>query len=98
MVTSAQAEELIVQLHKEGKGTREISKISHKNFSFIGAVIKKRFPEEYIKNNAISKETEALKMFSEGKRPTEVAIKMGWDFDQTEKVYLDYLKLERLFE
>jgi hypothetical protein len=70
----------------------------HKNFSYVGAVIKKRFPEEYSKNNVTSKETEALRMFSERKKPTEVAIRLGWDFEQTEKVYLDYLRLERAYQ
>lgn len=95
MVTVEETEELIVKLHREGKTIREISKIVHKNFSYVGAILRKRFPEEYSKNNPTSKETEALKMFSERKKPTEVAIKLGWNFEQTEKVYLDYLRLER---
>jgi len=61
-------------------------------------VLRKRFPEEYTDNSAASKETEALKLFSEKKSPTEVAIKLGWNFDQTENVYLDFLRLEGLFE
>ena len=66
MVTSEEIEEQIVELHKEGKTSKEISKVVHKNFTFIGAVLRKRFPEEYpdTENNEEDKETEALKLFS----------------------------------
>ena len=100
MVTSDEIEEQIAELHKERKTSKEISKVVHKNFTFIGAVLRKRFPEEYIDadNNEANKETEALKLFSEKKSPTEVAIKLGWGFEQTEKVYLDFWRLQGLYE
>jgi len=65
MVTSDEIEEQIAELHKERKTSKEISKVVHKNFTFIGAVLRKRFPEEYIDadNNEANKETEALKLF-----------------------------------
>ena len=79
MVTVIEVEDQIAELHKEGKTSKEISKIIHKNFTFIGAVLRKRFPEEYIDadNSAITKETQALKLFSEKKSPTEVAISLA---------------------
>jgi hypothetical protein len=102
MVTTEEIEELIVKLHEAGKNMREISKHEgvRKNFTFIGAVLKKRFPEEYtdIDSSEKNKETEALKLFSEKKRPTEVAIKIGLNYEETEKIYLDYWKLEGLYE
>ena len=98
MVTSDEIEEQIAQMHIEQKTSKEISKIVHKNFTFIGAVLRKRFPEEYADNSEENKETEALKLFSEKKSPTEVAIKLGLNFDQTEKVYLDFWRLERMYE
>jgi hypothetical protein len=58
MVTTHDIEEIIVKLHKEHKTTREISKFVHKNFSYVGAVLRKRFPEEYADDNIISKETQ----------------------------------------
>jgi ribosomal 50S subunit-associated protein YjgA (DUF615 family) len=76
MVTTEEIEELIVKLHEAGKNMREISKHEgmRKNFTFIGAVLRKRFPEEYTDtdNSEENKETEALKLFSEKKRPTDV--------------------------
>jgi hypothetical protein len=41
MVTSDEIEEQIAELHKERKTSKEISKIVHKNFTFIGAVLRK---------------------------------------------------------
>ena len=46
---------------------REISKMIHKNFTYIGAVLRKRFPEEYIDNCRTNRETQALKVFTEKK-------------------------------
>ena len=90
MVTSAEIEATIVGMHEENKTMREISKAVHKNYTYIGVILKKHFPEEYpdTKNSEENKETEALKLFSEKKSPTEVAIKLGLNFYQTEKVYL----------
>ncbi len=98
MVTTDEIDDEIAKLHKEKKTSKAISQAVHKNYTYIGAVLRKRFPEEYADNSTINKETEALKLFSEKKSPTEVAIKLGWNFDQTEKVFLDYLRLERLYE
>jgi hypothetical protein len=49
---------------------KEISKIVHKNYTFIGAVLRKRFPEEYPDNNTMNRETQALELFSKSKTPT----------------------------
>ncbi len=95
MVTKDEAEELIVKLHKEDKGTREISKVVRKNFNFIGAVLRKRFPEEYADNPVLSKETQALKLFSMKKTPTQVAIELDLAPDECEKFYTDFWRLER---
>ena len=98
MVTISEVEEQIAELHKEQKTSKEISKIVHKNFTFIGAVLRKRFPEEYADNSLENKETEALKLFSEKKSPTEVAIKLRLNFEETEKAYQDFWRLQRLYE
>ena len=88
MVTS-EVEELIVKLHEAGKNMREISKHEkvRKNFTFIGAVLRKRFPEEYTDtdNSTITKETQALKLFSLRKTPTQAAIELNETPDSIEK-------------
>ena len=74
--------------------------MSIRTLPLLDAVLRKRFPEEYPDTDNIeeNKETEALKLFSENKSPTEVAINLGWGFEQTEKVYLDFWRLQGLYE
>ena len=98
MVSIGETEELIVQLHKEGKTMREISKMIHKNFTYIGAVLKKRFPEEYTDSCPMNRETQALKLFTEKRTPTQVAIELGSSTDETEKFYTNFWRLEGLYE
>ena len=98
MASNTEIEELIVQLHKEGKTMREISKVIHKNFTSIGAVLKKRFPEEYTDSCPMNRETQALKLFSEKRTATQVAIELGSSTDETEKFYTNFWRLEGLYE
>lgn len=98
MASNTEIEELIVQLHKEGKTMREISKLVHKNFTYIGAVLRKRFPEEYTDSCTTNTETQALKLFSEKRTPTQVAIELGSSTDETEKFYTNFWRLEGLYE
>ncbi len=98
-MSSSQIEELIVRLHKEGKTIREISKIVRKNFTYIGAVLRKRFPDEYPsndKNKMTSLETQALKLFYKEKSPAYVAIKLNMKPEDVNKLYLQYLQMEGL--
>ncbi len=99
MVTKEEAEELIVNLHKKGKGTREISKVVHKNFSYVGEVLRRRFTEEYVDTIPnLSKETQALKLFSEKKTPTQVAIALNLVPHECENYYANFWRLERQYE
>ena len=77
---------------------REISKVIHKNFTYIGAVLRKRYPEEYTDSCTMNKETQALKLFTEKRTPTQVAIELGSSTDETEKFYTNYWRLEGLYE
>ena len=77
---------------------REISKVIHKNFTYIGAVLRKRFPEEYTGGRTANTETQALKLFSEKRTPTQVAIELGSSTDETEKFYTNFWRLEGLYE
>jgi hypothetical protein len=96
MITTDEIEELIVRLHNEHKTTREISKFVHKNFSYVGAVLRKRFPEEYPNENKISKETQALKLFTSKKTPTQVAIELDEKPDSVETYFSDFWRLESM--
>jgi hypothetical protein len=88
----------IAELHNKGKGTREISADVHKNFSYVGARLKILFPEEYSDNGSgtLTKETQALKLFSLHKTPTQAAIELNESPDSIEKYFMDYCRLERM--
>jgi hypothetical protein len=91
-------EELIIRLHKEGKTMREIAKVVHKNFTYIGAILKTKFPEEFIENSTSNNETKALKLFSEERSPTQVAIELRSSAEEIEKFYTSFWRLEGLYE
>ena len=88
----------IAELHNKGKGTREISADVHKNFSYVGARLKILFPEEYSHTGSgtITKETQALKLFSLRKTPTQAALELNESPDSIEKYFMDYWRLERM--
>ncbi len=99
MVSRFDTEEHIAKLHKEGKTTREISKAVHKNFSYIGTVLRKRFPDEYPSEDNSKKtslETQALKLFYKEKGPVYVTIKLPMKPEDVNKLYLQYLQMEGL--
>ena len=92
-------EEQIVRLHKEGKTMREISKVVHKNFTYIGAVLRRRFPDEYVNNDnskTISKETQALKLFKKEKDLVYVMTKLDMKPEDVKKLYLEFQSLQGL--
>jgi len=99
MVAITEIEELVVQLHKDGKSVKYIAKVVHKNFTYIGAVLKRRFPEEYAtgNNTVMSIETQALKLLSEGKTPVEVAVLLNMKSEDTTNIYLSFLGLKRMY-
>ena len=74
----------VIQLHKENKSIREIAKLMHMSFRDIGAITKKLKLEterergdtnyEEVDTEPKSKQSQAFKLFSEGKTPLNVAI------------------------
>jgi hypothetical protein len=88
----------IAELHNKGQGTRKISADVHKNFSYVGARLKILFPEEYSDTGSgtITKETQALKLFSLRKTPTQAAIELNETPDSIEKYFMDYWRLQRM--
>jgi hypothetical protein len=98
MVSIEEIDKRIAELHKKGKGTREISADVHKNFSYVRARLKILFPEEYSDTGSgtITKETQALKLFSLRKTPTQAAIELNESPESIEKYFMDYWRLERM--
>ena len=102
VLTRSEKEELVKQLYEEGKTVHEIAKEVHMSFGLIGNIIRKA-TGDYNKdnNNEVkkSKETEALKLFQEGKTPVEAAIILNISSDEAEGLYLGlylgYLRCEK---
>ena len=101
VLTRSGKEELVKQLYEEGKTVREIAKEVHMSFGPIGNIIRKTTGDYNKDNNdevKKSKETEALKLFQEGKTPVEAAIILNISSDETEGLYLGlylgYLRLK----
>src|SRR4029079_12459905 len=94
MVTRAEKEKQLIQLRKEGKTYKEISKIVHMNLTDLGSVLHREFPEEYAdKTPVASIETRALQLFLDGKSPVEVAIMLDANSDDVIEYYKNYLRL-----
>jgi hypothetical protein len=76
---SEQKEKLVLELHNQGKNSREIAEIARMSFREIGkilrnAVKKKEAEQEQAREELLS--SQAYKLFSEGKTPAEVAIEL----------------------
>lgn len=93
LLTKKQKNEMVIKLREENKTTRDIAEILHMSPRDIGIVLRKynRDPEP---KQPKSKRAKAFQMFSEGKKPIEVAIKLDLDYDQTMQLYSDFLKME----
>ncbi|MGH9987271.1 MAG: hypothetical protein ACRD8W_25275 [Nitrososphaeraceae archaeon] len=99
VLTRSEKEELVLQLYEEGKTIREIAKEVHMSFGPIGNIIRRAAGDSNNGSNdklTTSKETEALKLFQEGKKPIETAIILDISPDETEDLYLAYLRLVNL--
>jgi hypothetical protein len=76
----------VIQLYEEDKNFKDIAKLTHKSIRDISAIIKRHQesieresgqPEERNDDYDIkskSKTTQAIKMFSDGKSPTDVVL------------------------
>jgi len=99
-------EQHIVGLYKEGKSIREIATLMHMSFRDIGPIIKKVKSEadgergqleDHDDIRSKSKDTQAIKLFSELKTPVEVAIALDLPADQVHAIYLKYWKLDGMY-
>jgi len=99
-------EQYVIQLYKENKSTREIAELVHMSFRDIGAVIRKvkleadgerGHLEEDDDIKSKSKTTQAIKLFSEGNSPVEVAIKLDLPTDQVLAIYREFWELEGMY-
>jgi len=76
---SGQKEKLVLELHNQGKNSREIAMIARMSFSKIGNILRneakqKEAEQEQAREELLS--SQAYKLFSKGKTPAEVAIEL----------------------
>ena len=109
LLNKFEKEQKVIELHKQGKTLKEIAVILHMSFRDISRIIKKyerkiTLQAKKGENNhssqikKISKSSQAFKLFSDGKRPTEVACELDIPFEKTKKFWSQFLNLERMEE
>jgi len=98
-------EEYVIRLYKEGRSVREIAEVMHMSFRDIAIIKKAKFKtdgegsqlEEDDDIKSKSKTTQALKLFSEFKRPVEVAIALDLPVDQVQAIYQEFWEIEDMY-
>ena len=108
-----QREGRVLELYDQGKNTREIAKELRMSLRDIGFILKKGQVNHGITatimddgNNSNSnnnnkpaneKSTQAYKLFTEGKKPVDVAIQLNLSEKEATRYYTEYWKLKRLY-
>jgi hypothetical protein len=101
VLTRSEKEQRIIEMYEAGHTIREIAKEVHMSFGPIGNIIRKVTGDSNKDSNnkpTMSRETEALKLFHEGKTSVEAAINLDISSDETEDLYLGYLRLVNLHQ
>ena len=98
-------EQLVIKLHQEGKTIREIASSAHMSFGDIGKIINRIDGRDNddrveakinIKNK--SKDTQALFLFSNGKKPIEVAVDLDLTASEVHDIQEEFWALNDLHE
>jgi len=107
--TYNEREKKVLELYDQGKNTREIAKELRMSLRDIGFILKKSQVNHGItatmmddhnnSNNKPSNEkaTHAYKLFSEGKKPVEIAIQLNLSEKEATRFYTEYWRLKRLY-
>jgi transposase len=106
MLSRTEKEQRVIELYQQGKTIREIAREVHMSFGNIGSIIRKftgiddaKSKEQQDKSpTTLSKDTQAFALFSEGKKPIEVAIKLDLGADEVDGLYQQFWKLEGLYQ
>jgi hypothetical protein len=102
-------EQKVIELHKQGKTLKDIATIVHMSFRDIAKIIKvyerkKELQAKREENNQSSQikkpsiSSLAFKLFSEGKKPTNIKIELDIPPEKVEKLWSQFLKSERMEE
>ena len=107
MLSKVEKEKLVIDLYyNQRKNVRQIAQEARISFRDIAAILKKKETsvndgssdggDGLVKSN--QKSTQAYKLFSEGKKPVEVAIQLGLSERQATKYCREYWELKGLHE
>ena len=96
-------EQLVIKLHQEGKTIREVAQQVHMSFKDIGTIIRRIDGQEDhdietkdLKNK--STDTKALWLFSNGKKPIDVAIELNLSASEVQNILEEFWALNDLHE
>ncbi|HET7147987.1 MAG TPA: hypothetical protein VFI73_05750 [Candidatus Nitrosopolaris sp.] len=96
---SEQKERHVLELHNQGKNSREIAKIARISFREIGKILRNADKQKEADQERARKEllsSQAYKLFSKGKTPAEVAIELKIRAPQAIDFCREYWDLVRL--
>jgi hypothetical protein len=97
-------EQLVIKLYQEGKSIRGIAQQAHLSFSDIGTIIRRAdghdkesdIETKDLKNK--STDTKALWLFSNGKKPIDVAIELNLSVSEVQEMQEEFWALNQLHE
>lgn len=92
-LTRQEKEKIVLELYSQGKTYHEIAKEARVSLRDIGPILKKSGIEQ-----SLSISSQAYKLFSEGKSPSEVAIALDMREPDVTQLYLEFWKLNHLYE
>jgi hypothetical protein len=108
MLSRTEKEQHVIELYEQGKTIREIAQEVHMSFADIVSITRKvrglqddndgKSKEQDKAPTALSKDTQAFALFSDGKKPIEVAIKLDLGADVVDRLYQQFWKLEGLYQ
>jgi hypothetical protein len=110
MLSKTEKEQRVIELYQQGKNIREIAHEVHMSFGDIGAIERKfkglqdddgkskEQQQDNIAHTTLSKDSQAFALFSLGKRPIDVAVKLDLKADVVDKLYQQFWKLEGLYQ
>jgi hypothetical protein len=108
MLSRTEKEQRVIELYQQGKTISEIAQDIHMSFADMGSIIRKvrglhddgksKEQQDMPSTSALSKDTQAFALFSEGRKPIEVAIKLDLGADVADKLYQQFWRLEGLYQ
>ena len=96
VITRSQKEKRVIELHEQEKNIREIAEDVHMSFGTISSIIKKHTGEDKDKEKTPSKDTQAIKLYLQGKTPVDVVNELDLSADEACILYREFWKLKGL--